>query len=54
VLTVGDTHGFARRGVVVNLAPAEGRTRLEVNLSSLRSTGLRISPQVLKGATLVE
>lgn len=54
VLTIGDTHGFARRGVIVNLALAEGRTRLEINLTRLRGSGLTISPQVLKGATIVE
>lgn len=54
VLTIADTPGFARRGVIVNLAIVDSRVRLEVNLAAMKRSGLMISPQVLKGATLVD
>lgn len=54
VLTIADTTGFARKGVIVNLAIANSRVRLEVNLAAMKRSGLMISPQVLKGATLLD
>lgn len=54
VLTIADTPGFARRGVIVNLAIADNRVRLEVNLAAMRRSGLMISPQVLKGAAVID
>jgi hypothetical protein len=54
VLTIGDTPGYARRGVTVNLAHFGGRTQLEINLARMRNSGLTISPHVLKSATLFE
>jgi len=54
VLTIGGTSGFASRGVIVNLVPQDERTRLEINLTSLRASGLTISPHVLKGATVLQ
>jgi len=54
VLTVGDTPGYARRGVLVNMALLEERTHLEINMARMRSSGLTISPHVLKSATLYE
>ncbi len=54
VLTIADTPGFARRGVIVNLAILDSRVRLEVNLAAMKRSGLMISPQVLKGATIVD
>jgi len=38
----------------VNLAIADRRVRLEVNLAAMKRSGLMISPQVLKGATIVD
>ncbi len=54
VLTIADTPGFARRGVIVNLAILNSRVRLEVNLAAMKRSGLMISPQVLKGATIID
>ncbi|MBK8793636.1 MAG: YfiR family protein [Holophaga sp.] len=52
IITIGDTPGFASRGVIVNLAPVEGRTRLEINATALKSSGVTLSPQVMKSATI--
>lgn len=54
VLTIAGTSGFAGRGVIVNLAQQDGRTRLEINLTTMRASGLQISPHVLKGATILQ
>lgn len=53
IISISDTPGFASRGVIVNLAPAEGKTRLEVNLESLKRSGVTLSPQLLKFAIIV-
>jgi len=53
IISISDSPGFASRGVTVNLAPVEGRTRLEVNLTTLKGSGVTLSPQVLKSATIV-
>lgn len=54
VITMGGTPGFAARGVIVNLVPQAERTRLEVNITSMRASGLMISPHVLRGATILQ
>lgn len=54
VLTVADTPGYSQRGVIVNLALRDNRIRLEVNLGALKKSGIIISPQVLKGATITD
>lgn len=53
VLTVSDTPGFTERGVMVGLMMREDRLVLEVNLKSLRESGLDLSPHVLQHARLV-
>ena len=53
IISISDTPGFANRGVIINLAPAEGKTRLEVNLESLKRSGVSLSPQLLKFAIIV-
>lgn len=54
ILSISDTPGFASRGVIVNLAPVDGRTRLEVNLTTLKSSGVTLSPQVMKSAMIMK
>jgi hypothetical protein len=54
VLTLGDTPGFAQRGVAVNLfVDASRRVRFEVNRASMEGAGLKPSFQLLSFATLV-
>lgn len=48
VLTVGDSQGFAQRGVMVNILLEQRRVNLDINLTTLRQTGLEISSHVLK------
>ena len=53
VLTVGDTDGWAERGVLVNFKTRERRVRFEINLERAELAGLKLSSQLLKLATLV-
>ncbi|OQY59592.1 MAG: hypothetical protein B6245_05805 [Desulfobacteraceae bacterium 4572_88] len=43
VLTVGDTKGFAEKGVIVNFYLDEKKVRFEINESAARAAGLSIS-----------
>lgn len=53
VLTVGETEGFAERGGIMNLKVADGRIRLEVNITAADQSGLRISAKLLSLARTV-
>jgi len=52
-LTVADTEGFARAGVMVGLVRSGARIGFEVNLAKTREAGLRMAPGFLQLATLV-
>ncbi len=54
ILTLGDTPGFARRGVMINLVLTDERVGLEVNLRAAREAGLEISSAVLSRAKVFE
>lgn len=51
VLTVADTPGSARRGVMLNMAVSGSKVTFEVNLQSARAAGLSLSSKVLRLAT---
>jgi len=53
VLTVGDTEGYAERGVMVNLFLDQNKVRFEINNGAAGRAGLRISSQLLKLARIV-
>lgn len=52
-LTIGDTQGFAERGVAVNLFQEEGRVRFAVRRSALSQARLRASYHLLSLARIV-
>jgi hypothetical protein len=54
VLLVGDTEGFAQRGVAVNLYPSGEQIRFEVSRRALESHGLRASFRMLSLARLID
>lgn len=54
ILTLGDSSGFARRGVMINLRVADERIALEVNLRAARQAGLEISSAVLSRSKVFE
>ena len=53
ILTIGDTEGYARRGVMINMFLEKKRVRFEINEEKARSAGLRISAKLLKLASRV-
>jgi hypothetical protein len=54
ILTVGDIEGFAQKGVILNFYIENNRVRFEINLNSLRRSGLRISSKVMHLARIIE
>lgn len=54
ILTVGDTEGFAKRGVLINFYRYDDYVRFEVNQSAVNKSGLKFSSRLLKLARFVE
>ena len=54
VLTVADTDGFAKEGVIINLFfDEDGHVRFEIGSAELRKSGLKVSAQLLRLARMV-
>lgn len=53
VLTIADTSGGARQGVMINFYLEEEMVRFEINVDAMRRAGLRPSAQLLKLARIV-
>jgi hypothetical protein len=53
ILTVGDSEGYAGRGVVINFYLEDNKVRFEINVEASRLAGLTISSQLLKLARIV-
>jgi hypothetical protein len=53
ILTVGDTEGFALRGVMIRFITEKNRIRLRINLDAARAAALVISSQLLRPAEIV-
>jgi hypothetical protein len=54
VLTVGDTPGYAARGVGINLVIRDNKIRFEINRGSLEKHGLKASSEILDLAIRAE
>ena len=55
VLTIGDTEGYARRGIHVNFFINEnGQIRFEINHAAAQKAGLKISHLLLGLARIVD
>jgi len=54
VLTVADTKGFGERGVHINLFEEGDHARFEINLASVRKSGLKISSRLLRHAKIID
>jgi hypothetical protein len=48
ILSIGDTAGFARQGVIINFYLEQKKVRFEVNAAAARQAGLVISSKLLK------
>jgi hypothetical protein len=53
ILTVGDTPGFAVRGVMVRFVTEKNRIRLRINLDAAKAAGLVLSSKLLRPADIV-
>jgi hypothetical protein len=54
ILTIGDSEGFAQRGVMVNFFLENDKVRFEINLESVRQSGVSISSRLLSLARIVD
>jgi hypothetical protein len=54
VLTIGDTAGYAEKGVLINFYNAGDQVRFEINESAAEQSGLKISSKLFKLARVVE
>jgi len=53
ILTIGDTKGFARQGVVINFYTEEQKVRFEINLDAAKRANLTISSRLLSLSKIV-
>lgn len=53
ILTISDTPGNAKRGVLVNFFNENKKLRFEINLQAARDSGFVFNPRILKLATIV-
>jgi len=53
ILTVGDMHGFAQDGGVINMVKEEGRVGIEINMEAAHRSRLKISSKLLALAKIV-
>ncbi len=54
MLTISDTQGYAELGVMINMGLQENKVTFEINLDKVKNSGLTISSQLLKLATIVQ
>lgn len=54
ILTVGDTAGYAERGVIINLYEEQGKVRFEINREAADRSGLKLSSKLLGLAKIVQ
>jgi hypothetical protein len=47
ILTIGDTEGFAQRGVLINFYLDGDKVRFEVNADAVKKSGLKVSAQLM-------
>jgi len=53
-LTVGDTKQFTHQGGMISFFQRDGKVKLQINLPSLRKSGLEISAKLLEVADIYE
>lgn len=53
ILTVGDTPGFAKEGVGINLITEKDKIKFEINMKSVSDKGIKPSSQLLIYATAI-
>lgn len=54
VLTVGDSEGYARQGVMINFYIEASKVKFEINLTSIKKSRINVSSQLLKLGRVVD
>ncbi len=54
VLTVGDTEGYAKQGIMVNFYIEASKVKFEINLTSIKRSRINVSSQLLKLGRVVD
>lgn len=54
ILTIGDTQGFAKKGVIINFYLEQNKVRFELNISAAKSSGLDVDFRLLEAAKIVK
>lgn len=54
ILTIGDTKGFAHKGLAINFILVKGKIKFEINSEALDATNLKVSSQLLKLGKFIE
>jgi hypothetical protein len=54
ILTIGDTKGFERHGVIINLYVVKDKVQFKINTVAAQRAGLQVSSRLLKLADIVE
>jgi hypothetical protein len=54
ILMIGDTQGFAEKGVAVNFFIQDEKVRFEFNLKALEKAGIKVSSQLLHLGKIIE
>ena len=54
ILTVSDIGGFASRRGMIGFTVKSGKVKLEVNLNSVKASGIKLSSNLIEIATVVE
>ena len=54
ILTVGDTDGYAERGVIINFYEEQNKIRFEINKDTAGRSGLKISSKLFGLARIVQ
>lgn len=53
ILSIGDTEGFGARGVLINLYTSGRKVKFEINLPSVKKSGLNFSSKLYKLARII-
>lgn len=54
ILTIGDTKGFAQKGVIINFYVEKNRVKFEINRSAAKKSPIKLHSQLFAIATVVE
>ena len=53
ILTVGETEGFARKGVIINFFLEKKNVRFEINVDAATRSNLKLSSRLLRLAHII-